>query len=121
MAIIIVANLVLMWHSVIWQIDYRMYQEVKVYEAIIHKSTAAIQKQRDEVKEQKKLTVSLQVIDEISFSDDEAINSEAINSNTSHGPGLSALKELIAMDDTVVERSRKPILEFLLNFCHLEL
>ena len=35
MIIIVAANLMLMWHSIIWQIFWKMDQEEKVYEAII--------------------------------------------------------------------------------------
>lgn len=42
MVVIAGANLVLMWHSVIWQVSYKMGQEERVYEAIIQRGKTAL-------------------------------------------------------------------------------
>lgn len=70
MVIIAGANLMLMWHSIIWQVSYKMDQEERVYEAIIQRGKNALERQK--VKEAEQTGAQeLQVINEISSSDDE--------------------------------------------------
>lgn len=74
MVIIAGANLMLMWHSIIWQASYKMDQEERVYEAIITRGKVALEKQQEREHEQEKLTTQLQVINETSSSDDDEVN-----------------------------------------------
>jgi len=81
------ANLMLMWHSIIWQVSYKMDQEERVYEAIIQRGKTALEKQQKREKEQESLT-QLQVINELSSSD----NSDNDDANDSRAPVLNDLE-----------------------------
>jgi len=81
------ANLMLMWHSIIWQVSYKMDQEERVYEAIIQRGKTALEKQQKREKEQESLT-QLQVINELSSSD----NSDIDDANDSRAPVLNDLE-----------------------------
>ena len=47
MVIIAGTDLILTWHSIMWQVFQKMEQEEKVYEAIIHRTQTIIQSQKD--------------------------------------------------------------------------
>jgi len=86
------ANLMLMWHSIIWQVSYKMDQEERVYEAIIQRGKTALEKQQRKEKEQESLT-QLQVINELSSSD----ASDNDDVNDSRQPVLNDLEQLVAI------------------------
>ena len=77
----------LMWHSIIWQVSYKMDQEERVYEAIIQRGKTALEKQQKREKEQEQLT-QLQVINELSSSD----ASDNDDANDSRAPVLNDLE-----------------------------
>lgn len=97
MVVIAGANLMLMWHSIIWQVSYKMDQEERVYEAIIQRGKTALEKQQKKEKEQEKLT-QLQVINELSSSD----ASDSDDMDDSRQPVLNDLEQLVAIGPDVV-------------------
>lgn len=85
--IIISSNLLIMFHSIIWQTYFKMAQEEKAYEAIIQRSKTTIAKQAKYEAEHER--TKLQVINEISSSDDDI--------DSARPPDLYDLEQLVAI------------------------
>lgn len=86
--VIVGANEMLMWHSIMWQIFWKMDQEEKVYAAVIQRSKTMIERQKKKEVEQENLT-ELHVINELS-------SEEAEPADESKG-GLNDLEQLVAI------------------------
>lgn len=101
MVIITGANLMLMWHSIIWQVSYKMEQEERVYEAIIQRGKTALERQKTQEQRQERMA-NLDVINELSSSDDEV--------NDSRQPVLNDLEQLVAIgpENIAPETDRSP-------------
>lgn len=99
MIIIVAANLMLMWQSIIWQIFWKMDQEEKVYEAIIHRSRTMIERQKKKEIEQDAAT-QLHVINEMSSDSDL----EEPVDHSRHEPHLNDLEQLVALGPDIDDK-----------------
>ena len=52
----------LMWHSVMWQVFWRLDQEEKVFDALIKRNNQLIEQQREKEKEQDQSRVMTEVL-----------------------------------------------------------